>query len=64
MADAQHKLNLLAAVTFPLMAVAALFGMNLLHGYENEPPVVFWSVLGIGVIIGIYTQKWVTRKKT
>jgi len=64
MAEAQHKLNLLAAVTFPLMSVAALFGMNLVHGYENEPPIVFWLVLGIGVIIGIYTQKWVTRKRT
>lgn len=64
MAAAQHKLNLLAAITFPLMAVATLFGMNLAHGYERESPVVFWLVLGIGVIIGIYTQKWVTRKKT
>jgi len=60
MAAAQHKLNLLAAVTFPLMAGAALFGMNLHHGYEEESPVVFWLVLGVGVVIGIYTQKWVT----
>jgi len=64
MATAQHKLNLLAAITFPLMAVATLFGMNLAHGYEKKSPVVFWLVLGIGVLIGIYTQKWVTRNKT
>ncbi len=63
MAASQHKLNLLAAVTFPLMAVATLFGMNLIHGFENASPMWFWVVLAIGVIIGMYTQKWVTRTR-
>ena len=60
MASAQHKLNLLAAATFPLMAVAALFGMNLLHGLERAPG-AFWIVLIIGIAVGVGTIHWVTE---
>ncbi len=44
MTAAQHKLNILAAATFPLMAVATFFGMNLVHGFESAPG-LFWVVL-------------------
>ncbi len=63
MAVAQHKLNLLAAITFPLMAGAALFGMNMVHGLENKSPQLFWAVLAVGVVIGVVTQKWVTKSR-
>ncbi len=63
MAEAQHKLNLLAAITFPLMAMAAIFGMNLVHGLEEKPVYFFWVVMIIGIVIGILTQKWVTKTK-
>ena len=61
MATAQHRLNVLAAVTFPLMAIAALLGMNLPHGLEGLPSYVFWVVVGACVVIGLGVMGWVTR---
>jgi Mg2+ and Co2+ transporter CorA len=61
MAAAQHKLNVLAAVTFPLMAIATLLGMNLVHGFESEPPVLFWSVVILGFLVGFAVKGWVTN---
>jgi Mg2+ and Co2+ transporter CorA len=61
MAGAQHKLNLIAAATFPLMAVATLFGMNLIHGFENIQG-IFWIALGIGIAVGVGTIHWVTQR--
>lgn len=61
MARAQHKLNILAAITFPLMALAALLGMNLRHGLEDKSPVLFFIVLIIGVVIGLVLKRWVTK---
>jgi hypothetical protein len=63
MAAAQHKLNVLAAVTFPLMAIATLMGMNLVHGFETEPPVLFWSVVILGFLVGFAVKGWVTKTK-
>jgi len=57
--SAQHKLNVMAAVTFPLMAIATLLGMNLAHGFEKSPPVVFWGVVGGGVLVGLMVMGWV-----
>jgi len=59
--EAQHKLNILAALTFPLMALATLFGMNLTHGVEDQTPAVFWLVFGLGLITGLLTKGWVTK---
>ena len=61
MATAQHKLNILAAATFPLMAVATVFGMNLLHGLEGGAA-LFWIVLLAGCAVGGYTVRWVTTR--
>jgi len=59
--EAQHKLNVLAAVTFPLMALATIFGMNLTHGIENQTPAIFWLVFALGLITGAVTKGWVTK---
>jgi len=61
--DAQHKLNILAAITFPLMALAAIFGMNLTHGFEEETPALFWAVFAFGFVIGLLTKAWVTKNR-
>lgn len=61
MARAQHKLNVLAAITFPLMALAALLGMNLTHGLEGRSPALFVLVLAIGIGIGMVVKRWVVR---
>ncbi len=62
--QAQHRLNILAAVTFPLMAVATLFGMNLVHGMENVSPILFWLVVVVALFIGFSVKGWVTKKKS
>jgi hypothetical protein len=43
--EAQHKLNLLAALFFPVTAIGSILGMNLRTGMEHAPPFVFWAVL-------------------
>ena len=60
LAVSQHKLNVLAAVTFPLMAIATVFGMNLVHGFEGRSPYFFWVVLAGGLVVGLLTKIWVT----
>ncbi len=60
MAVAQHKLNILAAMTFPIMAIAAIFGMNVHHGLEIEHPIFFWLIFIAGLIIGLATKNWVS----
>lgn len=59
MAAAQHKLNVLAAITFPIMALATVLGMNLRHGLEDLPAAFFPIVLGLGVAIGLFVKRWV-----
>lgn len=61
MVSAQHRLNVMAAITFPIMALATVLGMNLTHGLENRPPMVFLAVLMLGVVIGLYVKGWVKR---
>jgi len=55
MALAGHRLNVLAAVFFPIATVAAVFGMNLGHGLEGQQftPWLFWAVLLFGVLSGL-----------
>ena len=43
--DAQHRLNLLAALFFPVTAIGSILGMNLRTGMEGAHPAVFWVVL-------------------
>jgi Mg2+ and Co2+ transporter CorA len=62
MAEAQHKLNILAAITFPLMALATLLGVNLTHGLEDRSPVLFYIVLIAGFAVGFGVKSWVTRR--
>ncbi len=62
MTSAQHKLNVLAAVTFPLMAIATLMGMNLMHGLERQPASLFWGVVVAAIIVGLAVMSWVVKK--
>jgi len=56
---AQHKLNTIAALTFPLMAVGAAFGMNLHSGMENMPVWMYWAIFAGGLLLGIVLRGWV-----
>lgn len=59
---AQQKLNILAAWTFPLMTLAAVFGMNLHGGFENLPEIWFWLVFAAGIVLGLLAKGWVMRQ--
>jgi len=57
--QASHRLNILAALFFPLTAVASLFGMNLAHGLNEKSVVIFWLVFCVCVAMGIAMKSWV-----
>ncbi|HMV68991.1 MAG TPA: CorA family divalent cation transporter [Myxococcota bacterium] len=57
---ASHRLNVLAALTFPLTALSSLFGMNFAHGLPSGSPLVFWLVTAAGVGLGLGLKRWVT----
>lgn len=61
--QASHRLNILAAVFFPLTAMASIFGMNFTHGLDQTSPAVFWVVLACGVAAGIAVKGWVVPRK-
>jgi Mg2+ and Co2+ transporter CorA len=62
MTVASHRLNVLAAIFFPLATMAALFGMNIPHGLETASRIYFWFVLLIGIMLGIGLASWVINK--
>lgn len=59
---ASHRLNVLAALFFPLTALTSLFGMNLTHGVNPNSPAVFWSIFGGSVIVGLGIMFWVVGR--
>lgn len=54
-----HRLNLLAAIFFPLTAISCVFGMNLPSGLESQPPALFWIVFFFGIFLGFIVRNWV-----
>ena len=59
---ASHRLNILAAMFFPLTAIASLFGMNLAHGLNEQKPAIFWLVFVMGSALGFAMKGWVLGK--
>lgn len=57
--NSAHRLNLLAALFFPIATVAAIFGMNLNHGLETLDPWLFWVLPILGVGVGFYVKELV-----
>ncbi|MEM7312849.1 MAG: CorA family divalent cation transporter, partial [Planctomycetota bacterium] len=51
-ASAAHRLNVMAALFFPLATISSVFGMNISHGFENSP-LVFWAILILGGLLGL-----------
>ncbi len=58
---ASHKLNLLAALFFPLTALTSLFGMNMSSGFDDGGPFLFWLIFAIGGATGFAMKGWVAR---
>ena len=59
---ASHRLNILAALFFPLTALASIFGMQLAHGFDERNPLNFWLVFAVGVVLGLVMKSWVLGK--
>jgi hypothetical protein len=55
-ADAQHRLNLLAALFFPVTAIGTMLGTNLHSGLEGRPPWVFWTLLVLSFGVGFFVR--------
>jgi hypothetical protein len=62
MLAAAHRLNMLAAVFFPVTAVATIFGMQLSHGLEHlAAPWLFWLVVVLAFGLGLIVRSSVAR---
>jgi Mg2+ and Co2+ transporter CorA len=59
---ASHRLNVLASIFLPVMAMASLFGMNLPSGLETGGPWYFWGILIIGMCMGVVVTVAATRR--
>ena len=62
-AQSAHRLNLLAAVFFPLTAIASVFGMNLSSGLARDSVAAFWCVCAVAVGLGFATREWVLDRR-
>lgn len=60
---ASHRLNTLAALFFPLTALASVFGMDLLHPLRQDQPLHFWIVLATGIGLGLLVKSWVMARQ-
>lgn len=56
-----HRLNILAAIFFPLTALSSVFGMNMRSGFEDAAPWVFWVIFVVGVMLGFAIRSWVLQ---
>jgi hypothetical protein len=57
MALAGHRLNVLAAIFFPVVTIASIFGMNLDHGLgETDSPWLFWLLVLGSVACGFFLR--------
>ena len=62
MAVSAHRLNLLAAIFFPIATLSAVFGMNLEHGLPQQSTGAFWGVLVVGLASGMFLTVVITSR--
>ncbi|HYO25818.1 MAG TPA: hypothetical protein VEQ85_12825 [Lacipirellulaceae bacterium] len=63
---AAYRLNVLAAFFFPLVTLAAIFGMEMRNGLEpwdqQYAPLPMLAILGAGLLLGAVLTVFITRK--
>lgn len=49
-----HKLNMMATLFVPMMAICGLFGMNVFSGLEDEKHFpLFWGIAIVSILLGV-----------
>jgi len=61
--DAQHRLNLIAALFLPITAVGSVLGVNLRNGLEGQSPAFYWAVVALALVTGFVVRASVTREE-
>jgi hypothetical protein len=61
--ESGHRLNILAAIFYPLTAISCVFGMNVSNGFENTPITLFWLISLMALALGFVVRRWVVRGK-
>ena len=62
-AASSHRLNLLAGLFLPVTAVATVFSMNFMHGFESRfAPWLFWGVLVFSFLLGFIVRSGLKSK--
>ncbi|HVK08337.1 MAG TPA: hypothetical protein VM597_06120 [Gemmataceae bacterium] len=65
MAMAAYRLNVLAAVFFPIVTLGAVFGMHLDNGLrDTATPAHFWGLLAVALLGGVLLARAIARKPT
>jgi Mg2+ and Co2+ transporter CorA len=59
--DAQHRLNLLAALFFPVTAVASVLGTEMSTGFEKAGPAVFWVIIAASIALGFFIRSSLSK---
>jgi hypothetical protein len=62
-ARAGHRLNIMAALFFPITAIASIFGINMPLGIETAPHWLGWGILAAALALGIATLWWVLSSR-
>jgi hypothetical protein len=63
MAIAAYRLNVLAAVFFPVVTLGAVFGMHLDNGLRDAAtPLHFWGLLVVALLAGVLLARTIARK--
>lgn len=63
MAVSAHRLNVLAALFFPITAISSVFGMNIKNGLESFPDMwLFWGVLAAGFLSGLWLARIIVSR--
>lgn len=62
--DAAYRLNVIAALFLPLATIASVFGMNVPSGMERSSTLFFWTIVVVGVGLGVGVVANVMRLKS
>ena len=60
---ASHKLNMIIALFLPITAAASLLGMNVPHGLEESPRWIYFTIVFICAVLGLFVRHLVQKKE-